>query len=627
MCGIVGLLALRDGPPPCAEEVRAMAGTLVHRGPDADGFFVAGRAALGFRRLSVVDLHTGHQPAFGEDGSVAVFQNGEIYNFRELRGELEAKGHTFRSRGDTEAIAHLYEEEGERFVERLRGMFAIALYDRRRERLLLARDRLGKKPLYYAEVGDRLLYGSELKALLSLPSFPRAVDEQALLDFFCYRAVQAPKSIFRAARKLPPGHLLIADAAGARRPRPYWRLSFAEPFEEPAERLVERLRELLSESVQARLTADVPLGAFLSGGVDSSAVVAAMRAGGARPARTFCVGFDDGQHDERRYAAGVARALGTAHTEALVPLEPGVALEVLPWHFDEPFADSSAVPTYAVAKLARQHVTVALSGDGGDELFAGYQHYFFSYLVGCLREAIPEALRPLLGAVSRVYPRRSWMPRYLRAKTVLAATAEDPAQLYARSVRTNDPAFVLRYLGGDLRARLRGYDPTVVIEDAYRRADAPDTLGRMLQTDLATYLPDDILTKVDRASMAASLEVRCPLLDHRLVEFVARIPSGLKIRRGERKWIFRRALAGAVPRSALRRPKQGFSVPLAAWTRRDLREAIDQAISEAPPGLFDRAALDQSWQAHLVGAADHAEFFWALLVLDRWRRAHAAPLP
>jgi asparagine synthase (glutamine-hydrolysing) len=626
MCGIAGLLALRDGPPPRAEEIQAMVERLVHRGPDSDGFLIDGPAALGVRRLSIIDLEGGSQPIFSEDRSIAVFQNGEIYNFRELRAELEAKRHRFRTRSDTEVIVHLYEDVGERFVERLRGMFAIALFDRRRGRLLLARDRLGKKPLYYAELPNMLLFASELKSLLALPAFPRQLDEQALLDFFTFRGVPAPRSIFRSARKLPPAHLLVADVAGVRPPRPYWKLSFADPLDEPPERLAERLRELLDESVRLRLLADVPVGAFLSGGLDSSAVVAAMAAAQAGPVRTYCVGFDDPRHDERDEARPVAQALGSLHREQRVTLDPAVALEELPWYFDEPFADSSALPTYAVSRLARENVTVALSGDGGDETFAGYHRYLYDQRVGRVRKMLPPALLPLVRALAAVYPKGDWMPRRLRAKTVLACLGDDPLRAYFRSVRANDPALVLRQLSGSFRERLGGYDPFEVVHAAHARTDAPDPLGRLLQTDLSTYLVDDILTKVDRASMAASLEVRCPLLDHRLVELAARIPSHYKLRRGAGKWIFRRALEGLVPPSVLRRPKHGFDIPLRAWTRAQLRPAIERAIQDAPAEIFSRAALTAEWRKHRLGLSDRSELFWALLVFDAWRRRHAIPL-
>jgi asparagine synthase (glutamine-hydrolysing) len=604
-----------------------MATRLVHRGPDSDGYLVDGPVALGVRRLSIIDLATGDQPIFNEDRSVAVIQNGEIYNFPALRAELEQAGHVFRSRSDTEVIAHLYEQDGERFVERLLGMFAIAVYDLRRQRLVLARDRLGKKPLYYADLGTRLVFGSELKALLSLPSFPRTIDEPALLEFFTYRAVPGPRTIFRAARKLQPGHLLVVDADGPHEPRCYWRLSFADPFDDRPEILAERLRELLFESVRDRLVSDVPLGAFLSGGIDSSAVVAAMVSVSSGEVRTFSVGFDDPRHDERQAAAQTARALGTTHTESIVRLDPNAALDVLPWHFDEPFSDASAVTTYAVSRMAREHVTVALSGDGGDENFAGYTHHLYPMVAGRVRRALPGVPRPLWGALSAVYPRAPWVPRPLRGKTMLSYLSKDPVRGYARLVRATDPGLLLRLLDGDVRGQLHGYDPTAVLHDRYARTDAPDSLGRMLQLDLASYLVDDILTKVDRASMAASLEVRCPLLDHRLVEFAARIPSAYKLQAGVGKWIFRRALEGLVPAQILTRPKHGFDVPLGAWTLGPLRPAIEAAIAGLSPGLFDRTSLSSAWQEHQVGKRDHTELFWALLMLDRWRTVHDVPLP
>jgi asparagine synthase (glutamine-hydrolysing) len=626
MCGIVGLFATGDEPPR-AEDVYKMAQTIQHRGPDSDGFFLSSRVALGYRRLAIIDPSGGNQPITNEDGSIVVFQNGEIYNFRQLRAELESKGHTFRTDSDTEAIVHLYEVEGEGFAERLRGMFAIAIFDRRRERLLLVRDRIGEKPLYYAHLPGMLLFASELKAMLALPTFPRAVDEEALLDFFTYRGVLAPKTIFRAARKLPAGHLLVADAGGVRPPRAYWRLSFADPFTDSPKRLADQLRELITESVRAQLVADVPVGAFLSGGVDSSAVVAAMVTAKQGQVRTYCVGFDDPSHDERAASRATAAALGTEHVDAQVPLDPESSLEVLPWYFDEPLADASAVPTYAVSKLARDHVRVALSGDGGDELFAGYRRYVYDRIENQVRHALPTPLRPPLALLAAAYPKGDWLPQKLRARTFLTNVLDDPAGAYFRSVRAGDPSVLLQHFGGDIRARLRGYEPFTVLGDAYARADAPDPLSRVLQTDLAIFLPEIILTKVDRASMAVSLEVRCPMLDHRLVEFAARIPVSLKLRRGRGKWILRRALDGVVPQSVLRSPKRGFDVPLGDWTRHRLRPQIEAAMRDAPPGLFEPKVLATTWREHLSGIADRSDFFWAVLVLDRWRRVHGIPLP
>jgi asparagine synthase (glutamine-hydrolysing) len=627
MCGIAGLFAPRAGERIREPEVRAMVATIAHRGPDDEGVLVEDGVALGYRRLAILDLAGGDQPIEGEGGRVAVFQNGEIYNYRELREELERKGHRFRTRSDTEVLAHLYEEEGDGFPRRLRGMFAVAVYDRARRRLVLARDRLGKKPLYVADLGGVLAYGSELKCLLALRRFPREIDPRALHDFFAYRYVPSPRTIFRAARKVPPGHLLVADAEGIQPPRPYWRLRFADPSDEPPERLARRLRERLEESVRMRLVSDVPLGAFLSGGIDSTAVVAAMKASGADPVVTCCVGFEDPAHDEREEAAETSRILGTVHRSASVPLDPSVALDLLPWHFDEPFADASAVPTYWVSRVAREGVTVALSGDGGDECFAGYRRYRYDRIEGTLRRATPSWIRRhLVRPLAAMAPKGDWLPRVFRAKTLLQNVADDPARAYFRSVRANDPAFVRRHYGPHLREAVGSHDPFEVFERVYEAADAPDPLGRILQADLATYLPDDILAKVDRASMAVSLEVRCPLLDHVFVEEAARIPTSLKLRGGRSKWILRRAVGDLVPPRALARRKHGFDVPLREWTRRNLRGEIERAIREAPAGAFDRSALDRTWAAHLRGSRDAAEFFWAFLVLDRWRARHGIDL-
>lgn len=622
MCGIAGWMRLDGGEVP-TPLVEAMRDTLEHRGPDDRGLFGTPSIRIGHRRLSIIDVAGGHQPLFNRDRSLSVVVNGEIYNHRELRSELEAKGYLFRTASDCEVVVHLYEEEGRAGIAKLRGMFALALVDTRRGGLLLARDRVGIKPLYWSRSGKDLLFGSELKALLASPRFPRRLDTRALYEYLCLRYVPAPRTIYSDAHKLPPGHLLWAETGREPVVERYWDLPEFGTDDRPADQLVEEIDRTLVECISSHLESEVPLGAFLSGGLDSSGVVSILSGLLREPVRTCTVGFADRDHDESRYAAELARRFGTDHRSYDATAEPLLARTTLPWFFDEPFADSSAVPTYVVSRLARERVTVALSGDGGDENFAGYRRYAWDALENRWRSRVPSALRrPLFGALGALYPKGDWLPRPLRAKTFLTNLARDPFEAYARSVAANLPEWVLPVLAPGLRDELASLDPFQTLREHYERAPARSHLERVFYLDFKTNLVDDILTKVDRASMAVSLEVRVPLLDHRFVEMATRIPVEHKLRGMEGKFLFKRTLARHLPAETLERRKQGFTVPLRRWMAEDLRGELEVAFERLPGELFDRSALRRVAEQHRAGVRDASELLWSVLCFDAWWEAH-----
>jgi asparagine synthase (glutamine-hydrolysing) len=620
MCGLCGIYRF-DGQAPDVATVERMRDSMVHRGPDDAGTFQSPGVCFGFRRLSIIDLSGGHQPLFNEDGTVAVMLNGEIYNYQELRDRLLSRGHRLATQSDTEVIAHLYEDLGPDLVHELRGMFAIAVFDSRRRRLLLARDRLGIKPMYLRRSPEGIAFGSELKALLAEREFRKEIDPTAVLDFLSLRSVPAPKSILRGIEKLRQGHRLVADADGKVVIEEYWRPSFANPLTEPVGTLAEELLERLDEAVRLRMIAHVPLGAFLSGGVDSSAVVASMARQSSLAIKTCSVGFEDREHDEREQAEFVARWFKTDHWSRLVPADPRLVLDVMPEYFDEPFSDSSAVPTYIVSKLARERVTVALSGDGGDENFAGYRRYRYDAIENRLRAAVPSAiLEPAARALAGISPSGPRVPRWMRGKTLLTNLARDPARAYFYSVSATPVETARALLSPDLRKACAAYDPFDDWKNHYDEADTDDLLGKILYTDIRTYLADDILTKVDRASMAVSLEARVPVLDHKFVEWASRVPVSLKLRNGNGKYLFKRALESRLPSRVLYGKKHGFSVPLATWTRRDFSKELDAAAETGAGGLLDATVLSTLLSEHRSRDADHSEILYAALVLDRWRQ-------
>lgn len=621
MCGICGVYNVGTGEPVSAQLIKAMADTMAYRGPDAEGFHVSGCIGLGHRRLSIIDLAGGSQPMSNADGSIWVVFNGEIYNFLELRDRLEKKGYVFKTRSDTEALVHLYEELGEDCFTQLRGMFSIAIWDSRNQKLMLARDRVGKKPLFYAYDGNSIAFASEMKAILQVPGIPRELNLEALSDYLSLLYVPAPKSIFRHIQKVRPGHYLVVSEQGLREVE-YWDLSFAQPLHLSEPEWCERLVEAYREAVRIRLTSDVPLGAFLSGGVDSSSVVALMSELTGEPVITSSIGFKDKRFDETRYARLVASRFHTKHHEEVVEPDAVGIVEKLVWHYDEPFADSSAVPTYYVSKIAKRHVTVALSGDGGDENFAGYRRYYFSEREQIVRGLLSSGVRrALFGALAALYPKADWAPRYLRGKATFESLACSHIEGYFRSVSACRPSLKAQLLHRDVTKQLGGYDTLDLFRHYYQKAGAPDSLSRIQYVDIKTYLTDDILVKVDRASMANSLEVRAPILDHRFMELAATIPSEMKLRGRLGKYIFKKSLEGRLPSDILYREKMGFAVPLASWLRGNLKSmAADVLFRQRDDGLLNPSVVGRLWNEHQRGLRDRSTELWALLMFCMWQR-------
>jgi asparagine synthase (glutamine-hydrolysing) len=599
--------------------------TQIHRGPDDGGIHVEPGLGLAHRRLSIIDLSNGHQPLFNEDGSVVVVYNGEIYNFPDLTTELQAAGHRFRTHCDTEVIVHAWEEWGEACVERFRGMFAFAIWDRNRHSLFLARDRLGIKPLHYALLHDgRLLFGSELKALLADDSLPRTIDPRSVEDYVALGYVPEPRTIFRDVFKLPPGHTLtVRQGDAGLRPRQYWDVDFASNGITDEREAGEQLIERLQEAVRIRLIAEVPLGAFLSGGVDSSAVVALMAGLNREPVNTCSIAFGDPDFNESHYASMVADQYQTNHHVGEVNPDDFDLIEKLVDLYDEPYADSSAMPTYRVCELARKRVTVALSGDGGDENLAGYRRYRWHLYEQRLRSLLPLGVRrPLFGTLGRLYPKADWAPRVFRAKSTFEALARDDIEGYFHSVSVLGDSIRAKLFSDDFRRDLQGYRAVEVFRGHAR--NAPEhPLSRVQYLDLKTYLVGDILTKVDRASMAHGLEVRVPILDHQLVEWMAGLSPDLKLRGREGKYLFKKSLESRLPQEILYRPKMGFAVPLASWFRGPLRERVRSALlgpAMQESGIFDSGFLRQMVDQHQSGRRDYSSPIWTLLMFEAFLR-------
>jgi asparagine synthase (glutamine-hydrolysing) len=618
MCGIAGMLA-EPGRLADSRLLRAMTGILAHRGPDGDGHHEDGRVGLGHRRLSIIDLATGEQPMSNDDASLWITFNGEIYNYRELRRELESRGYRFRTASDTEVIIKAYEAFGPDCVQRLRGMFAFAMWDARRRRLFLARDRAGIKPLVYAWNGRRLLFASEIKALLQDPDLVREVDSEALRDYLTFLYVPGPKTMFRGIRKLPPASYLLLDADGGEPViQRYWRLEFRPEAGRREEEWTEGLRAHLADAVQSHLVSDVPIGAFLSGGVDSGSVVALMARAGQGPVRTFSIGFEDQAFDEVGYARQVAQRYGTDHYEFVVKPDALEALPRLAWQFDEPFADSSALPTYYVSKITREHVTVGLSGDGGDEHFAGYTRYARALaLHRRLDRGAGRLLRPLLALGGRL------LPTGARGQGYLSLLGADPVERYYQ-IMTGGRIGALRDI---LHAEVRDSVMPGLGAARFRAhagaAPERDYVAAMQRIDIETYLPEDILTKVDRTSMLVSLEARVPLLDHVLMEYVATMPTALKLSNAGGKAIFKRAMGEALPPDVLSRPKMGFGVPLARWFRGELGDHAREVLLDGRTrrrGLLDTVAVGRLLEEHRSGRRERATMLWTLLCLEEWAR-------
>jgi asparagine synthase (glutamine-hydrolysing) len=623
MCGIAGVLYADSARPVAGDVLRALGDSIAHRGPDGEGFWSESGVGLVHRRLSIIDLAGGAQPIGNEDDSVQVVFNGEIYNYQQLRTDLEARGHRFRTRSDTEVLVHLYEEDGDQLVERLRGMFTFALWDRRQKRLLLARDRLGIKPLYIYRDAEKLVFGSELKAILAHPDVTPRLNPAALEDYLTFGMVPGQATIFHGMEKLPPAHVVTVRADQLQTtPRRYWRLRMAPDHRLSAEEWQEAIRAKVAEAVRLHMIADVPVGAFLSGGMDSSVMVAASAGLTQGRLQTFSIGFAEQAFSELPYARQVAKQFHTRHVEEIVTPDAVTLLDELTHYYDEPFADSSAIPTFLVSRLASRYVKVVLSGDGGDEAFGGYARYAHDLREAALRGWLPGWLRRwAIRPAASLWPKADWLPRSLRARTLLTNLALEPGAAYANTLSWCRPPLRRHLLNHDLAASLNGWSPEERIRTAYATAPADDALAGMIAADVDVILPDDYLVKVDRASMANGLEVRPPLLDHELLELAARIPSALKVHHGETKWIFKQAYQKQLPAAVVERRKQGFEIPIDAWLRGPLREMFEADVLEsASPlrDLVDQAVVRKLHQAHQRGIGRHGNLLWSLLVLARW---------
>lgn len=623
MCGIAGIFHLETAKPVDPARVQGMIDAMPHRGPDGTGVWTAPGVGLGHCRLSIIDLAGGAQPMANQDASLIVTYNGEIYNFAEVRAELMALGHKFRTTGDTEVILHAYRQWGEACVERFNGMFAFALYDVATQSLWLVRDRLGVKPLYYAQVSDgSVIFGSELKALLAHPLLRRAPDLSAVEDFIALGYVPDDACIVAGVKKLGAGeHLRLVRGRALAAPKRWWDVNFADRSTAKPAALAEELVALMRDAVKLRMVADVPLGAFLSGGVDSSSVVAMMAEQSPRAVKTCTIGFDVESLDERGYADHVARRFATDHRTRIVSPDDYGLLDRIVGHFDEPFADASALPTFRVCELAREEVTVALSGDGADEAFAGYRRHLFQHRGEGLRGLLPQSLRgPLFGALGRVYPKADWAPRFLRAKSTFQELAISGGEAYARAVGFTTPELRAKLYGAEFARAISGHRAEDRIVAAMQSAPARDPLDRAQYADLKIWLPGDILTKTDRMSMAVSLEAREPLLDYRLVEFAARLPVSQRIHGNTGKYLMKRAMEPHLPHNILYRGKMGFVTPIAQWFRGALADeaaAVADGSMLARTGWFDRTTMAKFAQDHKAGRADHGRLLWQLLVLDK----------
>ncbi len=621
MCGICGIFDAAGAGESQQALVRRMSDTLTHRGPDNDGFYADPHCVLGHRRLKIIDLSPlGRQPMTNEDESVWISFNGEIYNYLELRPSLLQSGHKFRSQSDTEVMLHLYEDEGEDFLKKLNGMFALALWDKRRRRLLLARDRFGKKPLYYWSDGRRLLFGSELKALLADPAVPREIDPEAISLYLSFGYIPCPRTIFKNVFKLPPASYLVAEPGLDQRvrlhaPQSYWTLQYRPNPGLTEEDCTAQIADLIRDAVRIRMYSDVPLGAFLSGGLDSSTVVAAMSQVSERPVETFSIGFEEESFDEAPYAEIVAKKFGTNHHTFRCRPDALEVLPILAHHFDEPFADSSMIPTYYVSKIAREHVTVALSGDGGDEVFAGYTRYDNAMRRHQWSQWLPDLL--LRGA----FQSATWLyPRRFRGWGILSRNAQSPFASFVTEVSNFHPREKEAILTERYR-RMPNGDSFHYASEVAARAGAGDLLSQIQYVDQMLYLPDDILVKVDRASMAVSLETRAPLLDYRIAEFLATAPAEMRYRNGVKKYLLKKAVQGTLPDSIIHRSKMGFGVPLKHWFRKEAADlAREMLLSQKARerGFFSVSEVEWTLNNHAASGRDFSFKLWALLFFEAW---------
>lgn len=621
MCGIAGVLYRDPTRSPDPAVLRQMGAAIAHRGPDGEGFYQSGPAGLVHRRLAIIDPEGGQQPIASEDESVCVVFNGEIYNFRELRADLERRGHTFRTRSDTEVLVHLYEEQGADMCRALRGMFAFAIWDARRRQLFLARDHLGQKPLYVYRDAEQIVFASELKAILAHPGVDRRVSPVAIEDYLAWGFLPGERSVFASASRLQAAHhLTLSPQAWDARPVRYWSLNFAVDSTLSDDDWIDRIDAAVRESVRAHLVSDVPVGAFLSGGLDSSVIVACAAEHVAAPLQTFSIGFREQEFSELPLAETVAEQFGCSHTTQIVTPDAARDLDDLVFYYDEPFADPSAIATMAVSRMASEYVKVVLSGDGGDELFAGYTRHAHDLREAALRSWLPEWFRSrLLRPLSVAWPQLDWLPRPLRVKTTLENLSRNPAAAYANTLAQCRTALRNSLLRRERFPRGE-HDADAVMVRAFS-GGGPDVLNGMLATDTAVLLPDDFLVKVDRASMGFGLEVRPPFVDRTLMELAATMPSRLKINGGVQKWILKRIFASRLPEQHTRHPKQGFEVPVDAWLRGPLRDQVEQVVLNplAPLAEFiDTARVRRLYQAHCNATARYGNLLWSLLVLGRW---------
>ncbi|WP_083329143.1 asparagine synthase (glutamine-hydrolyzing) [Marinobacter salinus] len=623
MCGLAGFMRLSATPNRDAHQswVNRMGESIIHRGPDAGGSYLDSHIALAHRRLSILDLSdAGNQPMTSASGRYVIAFNGEIYNYRELREELRNEGVQFQTQTDTEVLLALFELRGDCCLDALNGMFAFAIWDKEARELFLARDRLGKKPLYYYRAGGEFAFGSEIKSLRQLPFLETVLDYEAVKDFFFYQYIPDPKTIYKNLYKLPPGYWLRTDGKSVKLHQ-YWDVRFDQVNHSSASDIEDGLYNLIDDAVRLRMVSDVPLGAFLSGGVDSSAIVGLMAGQAARPITTCSIGFGSEEFDEVKYARQVAEQFGTDHHEFTVKENVAGNFERIARFFDEPFADPSFVPTFFVSQLARQEVTVALAGDGGDENFAGYSKYRTDAIENSLRGLLPEFVRkgifPSLANMAGMIP--GLMTR--RARTLLNTLAMSPGQGFFMTNCFFRPEVWERVVSPELARHTRDYDPGKITRDYYRNAPAEDHLSRILYTDIKTYLPGDILVKVDRMSMANSLETRAPLLDYRVVEYAAGIPSALKLKGKEKKFILKKAFSRLLSDDILYRKKMGFSVPLADWLRKELFDIANPALTDKQgplSALFDISETSRMWSIHLAGDNYYTQELWSLVVFAIW---------
>lgn len=629
MCGIVGLFDTQGTLPIAAELLEQMNSRQFHRGPDGAGTYLEPGVGLGHRRLSIIDIASGHQPLFNEDESVVVTYNGEIYNFVELMEELKQRGHHFRTRCDTEVIVHAWEEWGTDCVQHFRGMFAFAIWDRNRQQLFLARDRLGIKPLFYTLLPNGCLaFASELKALKCLPDIDRTLDPTAIEDYFSLGYIPEPKTIYQQVCKLKPGHMLLVQrGVTGWQPQVYWdmpeQVSDTRNEQDLQVELVERIRE----AVKIRMIAEVPLGAFLSGGVDSGTVVAMMAQLSETPVNTCAIGFDVARFDETAYARSVAERYQTQHFEGTVASDDFALVDQLAGLYDEPYADSSAIPTYRVCELAKTQVTVALSGDGGDEHLAGYRRYRWHMNEERLRAKIPLGVRRnVFGPLGRLYPKADWAPRVFRAKTTFEALARDSVEAYFHTVGLTTAEQRSALFSAGFKREVQGYRTQDLFTEYALKAPSDDPLTMIQYLDIKTYLVGDILTKVDRASMAHALEVRVPLLDHKLVEWISHLPPSLKLNGQCGKYLLKKAMEPYLPQDVLYRPKMGFAVPLADWFRGPLQPLLRERLLGglmADCGYFNLTFIETLINQHLLRVRDHSTLIWTLFMFEAFMRSEA----